>query len=138
MSTKRYNFTVYFNFAEEKDIGVARGMRDNTLTYLLRLFENKARFACIARSETRTALMLKGYVNLNSPCQKSFLAKMIGTGVFKPAYYGDVLNFCRLLLIDRDTVTIGSLPGQAKSKVFAADPEGVKRFFLGALDTRDG
>ena len=47
--TKHYQFILFFNL--KKGQSQAQKWRKDALTYLVRLFENKAGFACIARDE---------------------------------------------------------------------------------------
>ena len=53
----------------------AEKWREDALAYLKRLFENKAGFACIARDENKSSVLLRGYVNLKSPCRQPHLLK---------------------------------------------------------------
>ena len=85
-TTKQYNFNLFFNYNfKEKGSGLTRRVewaeekRENALVHLKRLFENKAQFSCIAKDEGRTGncLMLRGYLNLNSPCREAYAKKRI-------------------------------------------------------------
>ena len=99
---KQFVFTIFFNHRDEKGKDWAQRRRSETLAYLTRLFENKAKFACIAREESRTALILTGYVNLHSPCTLGYAKKLLGKyGSIKPSYFGDLVSLCRLVHIDR-------------------------------------
>ena len=147
MTSKQYVFTVYFNYNFKENDGKSIRSRDwaeekrkQSLVYLTRLFEHKARFACIAKDSGLNHLSLKGYVNLNSPCTVPHAKKLIG-GRFsscKPSYFGDMVSLCRLLHIDRDLTVIGRLPkvggnSTRKMKSFATNPKFVKKILLQSI-----
>ena len=150
MTTKQYTFTVYFNYNFKENGGKSIRSRDwaeekrkQSLVYLTRLFEHKAKFACIAKDSGLNHLSLKGYVNLNSPCTAPYAKKLIG-GKFsscKPSYFGDMVSLCRLLHVDKGLKVIGTLPvapgttghtGRLKS--FAGDPKLVVRILLESME----
>ena len=85
MTTKQYNFTLFFNYGfKDKESGLTRDRkwaeekRDSALVYLTKLFDNKAQFSCIAKDENKvnSFLMLRGYVNLNSPCKQTYAKRL--------------------------------------------------------------
>ena len=141
-TTKQYVFNLYFNDwggGEEW----AEKTRENSLAYLRRLFENKAKFSCIAKDRDKNTLLLRGYVNLNSPCTQSYIKKMLGKySNCKPSYFGDMVSLCRLAHIDRDLTTTGRLPrigvnSATKLKPYATDPKFVIRILLDSIDKKD-
>jgi hypothetical protein len=151
-TTKQYIFNLFFNF-KGKDNGneLTRGRewaeekRESALAYLKRLFENKAQFACIAKDENRTAscLLLRGYMNLNSPCTQAYAKGLLGKySSCKPSYFGDMVSLCLSVHIDGDLTVIGRLPrvgGNSikKLKSFAGDPKLVVKILRESIDKRD-
>ena len=151
-TTKQYIFSLFFNFNfKEKDGESIRGRewaeekRDQALLHLKRLFENKAQFSCIARDENRgsNCLMLRGYMNLNSPCTQAYAKRLLGKySSCKPSYFGDMVSLCRFVHIDRDLTVTGRLPhvgGNSirKLKSFAGDPKFVVKILLDSIDKKD-
>lgn len=143
-TTKQYVFNLYFN---DKSGGGntewAEKTRDQALIYLKRLFENKAKFSCIAKDRDRNTLLLRGYVNWNSPCTQEYIKRMLGKySSCKPSYFGDMVSLCRLLHVDRGLVTTGRLPtigGNSikKMKPFASDPKFVVKILLESIDKKE-
>ena len=136
--TKQYVFNLYFNYKGDKGREWAEKTREGTLTYLKRLFEGKAKFSCIAKDENKTSLLLRGYVNLNSPCGLDYAKRLLGKySSCKPSYFGDMVSLCRLLHIDRDLTVIGRLPkvggNSTRKKSFATDPKFVKKILLQSI-----
>ena len=94
---KQCVFTVYFNYNFKENDGKsirsrdwAEEKREQALVYLNGLFENKAKFACIAKGSGPNHLTLRGHVNLNSQCTTPHAKKLIG-GRFsscRPPYFG--------------------------------------------------
>ena len=151
-TTKQYTFILYFNYNfKDRDSGVnrerawAEGKREGALAYLKRLFENKAQFSCIAKDENRTAstLMLRGHVNLNSPCTQAYAKRLLGRYCScKPSYFGDMVSLCLLVHVDRDLTVTGRLPrigGNSikKLKSFAGDPKFVVKVLRESIDKKD-
>ena len=151
-TTKQYIFNLFFNFNfKEKDGESIRGKewaeekRDQALLYLKRLFENKAQFSCIARDENQgsNCLMLRGHMNLNSPCTQAHAKRLLGKySSCKPSYFGDMVSLCRFIHIDRDLTVTGRLPrvgGHSirKLKSFAGDPKFVVKILLDSIDKKD-
>lgn len=139
-TTKQCVFNLYFNCRGNKEREWAEKTRDGALAHLKRLFENKAKFSCIAKDENQTSLMLRGHVNLNSPCTLAYAKRTLGKcSSSKLSYFGDMVSLCRLVHIDRDLTVIGRLPkvggnSASKMKPFAADPKFVKRILLESID----
>lgn len=142
-SAKQYVFIMFFNYKNGKEKEWAERKRDESIVYLKRLFENKARFSCVARDENNSALILRGYVNLNSPCRLEYAKGLLGKySTCKRSYFGDMVNLCRFLHIDRDLVTTGRLPsvgGNAigKMKPLATDPAFIVKTLLDSMDKKD-
>ena len=144
-TTKQCVFNLYFNHRGDKGREWAEKTRDGALTYLKRLFENKAKFSCIAKDENRTTscLMLRGYVNLNSPCTQAYAKRLLGKySSCKPSYFGDMVSLCRFVHIDRDLTTTGRLPRIGNNSIknvkpFATDPKFVIKILLDSIDKKD-
>jgi hypothetical protein len=145
MTTKQYIFNLFFNFKDNEN-GLTRerewaeGKREDALAYLKRLFENKAQFSCIAKDENRSAscLMLRGYVNLNSPCTQAYAKQLLGRySTCKPSFFGDMVSLCRFIHVDRDLTVTGRLPHGRKLKAFAGDPKFVIKILLDSIDKKD-
>jgi hypothetical protein len=151
-TTKQYTFILYFNYNfKDKDSGLTRGRewaeekREGALAYLKRLFENKAQFSCIAKDENGTAscLLLRGYMNLNSPCTQAYAKGLLGKySSCRPSYFGDMVSLCLSVHIDGDLTVIGRLPrvgGNSikKLKSFAGDPKLVVKILRESIDKRD-
>ena len=86
-TTKHYVFTVFFNFNGDKERTWAQKRREDGLIYLTGLFENKAKFSCIAKDENAESLLLRGYCNLNSPCTREYGKRLLGKcSSLKPSY----------------------------------------------------
>lgn len=145
-TTKQYNFNLYFNHRGDKGGREwAERTRDGALAYLKRLFENKAKFSCIAKDENKrnSSLMLRGYVNLNSPCTQAYAKRLLGKfSSCKPSYFGDMVSLCRFVHVDRELTVTGKLPSVGgnsikKMKPFATDPKFVVRILLESIDRKD-
>ena len=139
-TTKHYQFMLFFNF-EGRGRQQAEKWREDALAYLKRLFENKAGFACIAQDESSSSLLLRGYVNLKSPCQQAHLKGMLGKySVCKPSYFGEMVSLCRFVHIDRDLTTVGRLQVNGANplcKPFAGDPKFIVKILLDSIDKKD-
>ena len=143
--TKQYVFSLYFNYggALNRDVGWAEKKRDQGLVYLKRLFENKAQFSCIAKDGVSNCLLLKGCVNLNSPCTQVYAKRLLGKySSCKPSYFGDMVSLCQLVHVDRNLLVSGRLPhigGNSikKLKSFAGDPNFVVKVLLSSIDKKD-
>ena len=148
-ATKQYVFNLFFNYGFKTKGGDlatrewAEKKRGEALVYLKRLFENKAQFACVARDESGSSLMLRGYMNLNSPCRQVYAKSLLGKySSCKPSYFGDMVSLCRLVHVDRDLLVSGRLPhigGNSikKLKSFAGDPNFVVKVLLNSIDKKD-
>ena len=142
-TTKHYQFMLFFNFEGGGGRGrtQAEKWREDALAYLKRLFENKAGFACIAQDESSSSLLLRGYVNLKSPCQQAHLKGMLGKySVCKPSYFGEMVSLCRFVHIDRDLTTVGRLQVNGANplcKPFAGDPKFIVKILLDSIDKKD-
>ena len=140
-TTKQCVYNVFFNYNTDKERVWAGKKRNDTLAYLTRLFENKARFSCIAKDENRTnsCLMLRGYMNLNSSCTQAHAKRLLGKcSSCKPFYFGDRVSLCRFLHIDRDLTVTGRLPHiGSKMKPLASDPKFVVKILLESIDKKD-
>ena len=118
-AAKQCVFTVCFNYNFKENDGKsirsrdwAEEKREQSLIYLTRLFENKAKFACIAKDLGPNHLTLRGCVNLSSQCATPYAKKLIG-GRFSScrlSYFGDMVSLCRLLHVDQGLKVIGRLP----------------------------
>ena len=131
-TTKHYVFTIFFNFNGDKERPWAQKRREDSLVYLTGLFENKAKFTCMARDTGENCLKLSGCVNLTSPCTQSHAKRLIGGKCIccEPSYFGDVVSLCQLIHMDQDLTVVGRLPvnpGSAgltgKLKSFQGDPK---------------
>jgi hypothetical protein len=151
-ATKQYIFSLFFNFNFiDKNCGVTRGRewaegkRGNTLVYLKRLFKNKTQFSCIAKDESRTAssLMLRGYMNLNSPCTQAYAKRLLGKySTCKPSFFGDMVSLRRFIHVDRDLTVTGRLPHSrgnsiTKPNSFTGDPKFIIKILLDSIDRND-
>lgn len=52
-ATKHYVFRVFFNYNRRGEKARAESARKESLSYLIRLFERVAQFACIAKDENK-------------------------------------------------------------------------------------
>ena len=142
-TTKHYIFTVFFNYNTNKEREYAEKQQTESLVYLRRTFAFKARFSCIARDQNASYLMLKGFCNLNYPCKSGHLKEILGKySSCKPLYFGDIVNLCRFVHIDKDLMVTGRLPcvgnpNSEKSKPFANDPKFVVRVLLDSIAKND-
>jgi len=147
VTTKHYNFNLFFNYDIDgnRNRAWAEKMREDAIVYLIRLFENKAQFSCIAKDESKTGncLLLRGYMNLNSPCLQAYAKKLLGKySSCKASYFGDMVNLCRLVHVDRDLIVAGRLPrmgnnSSKKVKPFVTDPKFVVKILLDSIDKHD-
>lgn len=147
---KSFIFTLYFDFKGKgngltRDKEWAERKREDALVYLKRLFENKAQFSCTARDEAKSngCLLLRGFVNLNSPCTTVYMKRMLGKySACKPSYFGDMVNLCRFVHVDRNLIVTGRLPHGRKNSVkrqhaFAGDPKIVIKMLVDSIDRKD-
>lgn len=144
--TRQYVFTLFFNCRGSRGSGWAEEARGKALAFLTRVFEDRAKFACVAKDKNRGSgngsLTLRGYVNLKSPCTLAYAKRLLGKySSCKPAFFGDLVSLVRLCHIDRDLVVIGRLPkvgnSTKKMKPNATDPEFIKKVILESLDNID-
>ena len=141
-TTKHCIFALFFNCNSDKERNWAEKKREDSLMCLKGLFENKAKFSCIAKDQTSSCLLLRGCCNLNSPCKRECAKRLFGKcSSLKPSYFGDMVNLCRFVHIDRNLTVTGRLPrigngndSKAKLKPFATDPKFVVRVLLDAID----
>lgn len=153
-TTRQYIFTLFFNYANGERVR-AEKRREESLVYLKGLFENRAKFSCIARDErdeskiardggrASACLMLRGYCNLNSPCKHEYAKRLFGKySSLKPSYFGDMVNLCRFIHVDRNLTVTGRLPHGRKDSVaklhsFTGDPKFVIKILLDSIDKKD-
>ena len=140
-TTKHYVFNLFFNY-DRWGRDKAKTDREEMLTYLTRLFENVARFACFAKDKNKDkpCLLLRGYVNLNSPCTKSHMRRWLGKYcTCYPSNFGDMMNLCRLVCIDKQLATVGRLSGTGNSnaKSFTTDPKFVIKLLVDSIEGRN-
>ena len=146
VTMKQCAFCLFFNYgnggwAKEN----AEKKREDALVYLKALFENKAKFSCVAKDESRTTscLLLRGHVNLNSPCLQAHAKRLLGKfSTCKPSYFGDMVSLCRMVHVDRNLTVTGRLAcvgnnSIKKLKPFATDPKFVVRILLDSIDKND-
>ena len=146
-ATKQHIFSIFFNYNSDKkeDRKWAEKRRDDSLVYLQRLFENKAKFSCIAKDEGRSVscLLLRGYMNLNWPCTLACAKRLLGKfSSCRPSHFSDMLNLCRFVHVDRNLTVTGRLPKSGnnsikKMKPFATDPKFVVKILLDCVDQKD-
>lgn len=145
-AAKRYVFNLFFNFKEgdtTRGRAWAEEKRESALTYLKRLFENKVGFSCVAKDEKNAScLMLRGYMNLNSPCTQRYAKRLLGKYCScKPSYFGDMVSLCRFIHVDRNLTVTGKLRGVGGStknhRSFASDPNFVIKILLDSIDKKD-
>ena len=141
-ATKHYVSSLFFNYNRRGEKTKAESTREESLTYLTRLFEKVARFACIAKDENRhkPCLILKGYVSLKSPCTQHHIRRWLGKcSVCYPSNFGDTMNLCRLVCVDKQLVTVGRLSqaGNSNAKTFTKDPKFVVKLLVDSIEGRD-
>ena len=140
---KQYVFILFFNYKDNKERMWAEKKRNDAIAYLKRLFENKAKFSCVARDESTSCLMLKGFMNLNLPCTQEYAKRLLGKySSCKPSYFGDLVSLCRFVHIDRNLMTTGRLPKSGNNSIknlkpFATDPKFVVKILLDSIDKND-
>ena len=143
---KQYTFCLFFNYGNGGwTRESAEKRRNDALVYLKALFENKAKFSCIAKDESRTksCLLLRGYVNLNSPCLQAYAKRLLGKfSSCKPSYFGDMVSLCWMVHIDRNLTVTGRLPCVGNNSIkrlkpFATDPKFVVKILLDSIDKKD-
>lgn len=137
-TTKYYVFNLFFNY-DKQEKAKAEATREETLTYLTQLLANKARFACVAKAESKDkpCLMLRGYVNLRSPCTQPHLKGLLGKYcTCYPSDFGDVMNLCRLVCVDKQLVTVGRMArvgGHSNVKSFTSNPKFVVKILVDSI-----
>ena len=141
-TSKHYQFILFFNCeGGGRGRSQAEKWRDDASAYLKRLFENKAGFACVARDENKSSLLLRGYVNLKSPCTQGHLKGMLGKySSCRPSYFGEMVSLCRFVHIDRNLTTVGRLSvggGNPMCKPCAGDPKFIVKILLDSIDKKD-
>ena len=132
--TRYYVFSMFFNYDRRGKVA-AEALREESITYLKRLFENVAQFACVAKDDnaSKPSLILKGYVHLNSTCTPPHMKRWLEKGVF-----GDVVNLCRLVCVDKQLTTVGRLSNAGNSSAkFTTDPEFVVKLLVDSIEGRD-
>ena len=144
--TRQYVFTLFFNGRGARGSEWAEETRGKALTFLTRSFQDRAKFACIARDKVKgngsNTLTLKGYVNFKSPCALVHAKRLLGKySHVKTAFFGDLVSLFRLCLVDRDLVVIGRLPKRGNSirkmESYATDPAFIKKVIIDSLDNMD-
>ena len=136
--TRYYVFSMFFNYDRRGKVA-AEALREESITYLKRLFENVAQFACVAKDDnaSKPSLILKGYVHLNSPCTPPHMKRWLGKGVCYPSNFGDVVNLCRLVCVDKQLTTVGKLSNAGNSNAkFTTDPEFVVKLLVDSIEGR--
>lgn len=138
---KHYVFRVFFNYNRWGEKSKAESTREESLTYLTGLFEKVARFACIAKDENKDkpSLMLKGYANLKSPCTQAHFKRWLGSHcTCYHSNFGDMMNLCRLVCIDKRLVTVGRISaGNSNAKTFTKDPKFVVKLLVDSIEGKD-
>jgi len=136
-ATKHHVFSMFFN-CDRQEKARAESMRENTLTHLTRSFENVAQFACIAKDENedKPCLLLRGHdVSLNSPCAQPgrWLGKCC---TCHPSNFGDIMNLCCLVCVDKQLVMVGGLSqvGNSNAKPFTTDPKFVVKILVDSME----
>jgi hypothetical protein len=83
--------------------------------------------------------MLRGYMNLNSPCTQTYAKQLLGNySTCKPSFFGDMVSLCRFIHVDRDLTVTGRLPyGRGNLKSFAGDPKFIIKVLLDSIDKKD-
>jgi hypothetical protein len=141
-ATNHYICRVFFNYNRRGEKAKAESAREESLTYLTRLFERVAQFACIAKDENKDkpCLMLKGYASLNSPCTQPDSRRWLGKcSICYPSNFWDTMNLCRLVCVDKRLVTVGRLSkaGNSNAKTFTEDPTFVVKLLVDSIEGRD-
>lgn len=143
-AAKQYAFILHFNFKQGDATwgrAWAEEKRDGALACPERLFGNKARFSCIAGDVCGNALTLRGHVHavrLTSPCTQAHAKRLLGKhSSCKHSHFGDMVNLCRFLHVDRELMATGRLTASENSKSFSGDPGFVVRVPLDSIDRND-
>ena len=92
---KQCTFCLFFNYGDGWMKEKAEKRWEDALVYLKALFENKAKFSCIAKDESKTTscLLLRGYMNLNLPCTQACAKRLLGKfSSCKPSCFGDMVS----------------------------------------------
>jgi hypothetical protein len=133
-TTKFYMVNMFFNYTSSR--AQAEAQRERALTFLTKLLENKSQFACIAKDEINSCLMLKVYAHLKSPCTQVHLKRMVGKySTCKPSYFGDMVSLCRFVHIDRHLTTVGKLPRRnGRSSDAETDPSYIVKILVDSID----
>ena len=91
-----------------------------------------------------SCLLLRGCVNLNSPCTVKHFRRLLGKhSSCEPSHFGDMVSLCRFLHVDRNLTTTGRLPqnggkgNSTKLKSFNGDPKLGIKVSLDSFDRRD-
>lgn len=137
--TKHCVFSVFFNCDRRGKAGAERA-REESIAHLKRLFENVARFARVAKGENdnEPSLTLKGHVDLNSPCTQPHMKRWLGKSMCCPSNFGDTVNLCRLVCVDKELTTIGELSKAGNSNAeFATKPKFVVRLLVDSMEGRE-
>jgi hypothetical protein len=114
---KNWIFNLYFNYKDEEGRKWAETRRDEGLVYMKKTMERKSRFSVIAKDESKSCLLLRGYMHLNSACKRDHVKKLLGKySNCKMASSGDVVNLLKYFNIDKNVVVTGELPSQNQRK----------------------
>jgi hypothetical protein len=109
--TKNWIFNLYFNCKDEGSRVWAETRRDECLAYMRQSMERMSRFSVIAKDETESCLLLRGYMNLNNPCTRAHV-KLGKRSNCKMATGGDIVNLLKYFNIDKTITVTGELPSQ--------------------------
>lgn len=144
-TTKNWIFNVYFHYKGAKGKEKAETRRYETLVYLKKLLESRARFSVIAKDENKpnSCLLLRGYMNLNDTCTNGYAKKLLGKcSNCKPSIFGDVVNLMKLFHIDEQVTVTGRLPAQGNNgsktmKSYATDAKWIINTLVEQIDKQD-
>lgn len=145
-TTKQHTFSLFFNFDGVGWTRVrAEKRREDAATCLKSLFENEAKFSCVAKDESKdgNCLLLRVCVDLDSPCTQACAERLLGKcGSCEPSCFGDVVSPCRFVHIDGNLATTGRLPCVGNNSIknvkpFATDPKFTVKALLDSIDKKD-
>ena len=112
---------------------VAEKQRDDNLICMEKTMDRVARFSIIARDDGESCLQLRGYMNLNHPCTRVHLKKILGKySNCRMTCNADVLNLLKYFNIDRNATVTGELPSTSRRK-----KDNAKWVLRSALDKKE-
>ena len=115
--TKRWSFILYFKY---KDARRAEKQRNESLIYLQETMKRSALFSVIAKDESNSSLILRGYMHLRNPCELPHVKKMMGKySHCKPAVFDDIINLMLCYGIDKQCAVSGVLPSFGRTNLSA-------------------